>query len=232
MTQDQDNIRTMFDTMIDYLDANNGTWSGTPAFADAVTRAKAAVAAVDSAVDKQQTPMTGVTGDKASARNDLEEKTLEIADQLSAFAAKNGDHTMGAQVELTKSMLDKSQDNDLEQTAERIGNLANTNMAALADYGVTAADVTALTDLRTTFGGIKTGPRTATAERSTQTASLPQLINEVRSIFRNEIDKLITKFKTSNAEFYNGYFAARVIVNRPGTQKKATPPPPPTPPTP
>lgn len=47
----------MFDTTIDFLDANTATWSGRPAFADAVTRAKAAVAAIDSAVDKQQTPM-------------------------------------------------------------------------------------------------------------------------------------------------------------------------------
>lgn len=30
----------------------------------------------------------------------------------------------------------------------------------------------------------------------------------------NEIDKMVTRFKKSNAEFYNGYFAARVIVNR------------------
>lgn len=72
--------------------------------------------------------MTGVAGDKADARNALSEKTLEIADQLSALAAKTRDHTLGAQVELTKSSLDKQQDNDLEQTAERIGNLANTNM--------------------------------------------------------------------------------------------------------
>lgn len=25
---------------------------------------------------------------------------------------------------------------------------------------------------------------------------------------------MVTRFKKSNAEFYNGYFAARVIVNR------------------
>ena len=224
MTQDQDNIRTMFDTTIAYLDAHNATWTGKAAFVDAVTRAKAAIAAVDDAVDKQQTPTSGVTGDKASARTELEEKTLEIADQLSALAAKNGDQTMGAQVELTKSALDKAQDNDLEQIAERIGHLATTNMAALADYEVTAADVTALNALRLAFSDIKRGPRAATVERSTQTTSLPQLINAARSIFRNEIDKLMTKFKSSNAGFYNGYFAARVIINRPGTQKPATPP--------
>lgn len=95
----------MFDTTISFLDDNNTVWSGMSAFADAVTRAKTAVTAVDTAADKQQTPTTGIAADKADARNDLEVKTLVIASQLSALAAKNGDNDLGAQVELTKSSL-------------------------------------------------------------------------------------------------------------------------------
>ena len=44
--------------------------------------------------------------------------------------------------------------------------------------------------------------------------SLPQLIANVRGIFRNEIDKMMTLYRKANPDFYNGYFAARVIVNR------------------
>jgi hypothetical protein len=36
-------------------------------------------------------------------------------------------------------------------------------------------------------------PRQAAIGRKTQTDSLPQLIANVRSIFRNEIDKMVTK---------------------------------------
>ncbi|MGZ5522475.1 MAG: hypothetical protein ACXWF1_05000 [Chthoniobacterales bacterium] len=230
MTQDQDNIRTMFDTTVAFLDAHNAVWSGMTAFADAVTRVKAAVTAIDTAADKQQTPTTGVTGDKADARNDLEERVLEIADQLSALAAKSGDNTLGAQVEMTKSSLDKMQDSDLEQTAERVANLATANIAALAAYGVVAGDVTALSTAKTTFAGMKTAPRSAAVERSAQTTSIPQLIATARSIFRNELDKMVTKFKKTNNDFFNGYFAARVIVNKAATQAKkpATPPPAPS----
>lgn len=92
-------------------------------------------------------------------------------------------------------------------------------MAALADYGVAAADVTALDAARTAFAGMKTSPRETAAGRKAQTESLPQLIANVRGIFRNEIDKMMTRFKKSNADFYNGYFAARVIVNRAATHK-------------
>ena len=219
MTQDQDNITTMFQTTVQFLDAHNAVWSGTPAFADAVTRAKAGIAEIDAAADEQETPTTGITQDKGSVRDDLEEKLLELADQLSALATKTGDATMGAQVEMSKSSLDKMDDRTLEQTAERVGALATANIAALAAYGVVAADVTALDTARTTFAGMKTAPRDATSERKSKTMSLPTKIASVRSIFRNEIDKMATKKKKSDPDFYNGYFAARVIVNRAATQK-------------
>ncbi len=83
--------------------------------------------------------------------------------------------------------------------------------------------MTALNDARTAFSDIKTAPREATAQRSVQTASLPQLIATTRSIFRNEIDKLISRFRSTTADFYNGYFAARVIVNRAATRKPNPP---------
>src|SRR6266849_6425061 len=98
MNQDQDNIRTMFQTTLAYLDSNNSVWSAITAFADAVTRAKNGLDGIDSAADTQQTPTTGVTADKAQARIDLEDKTLAVADQVSAFAAKSGDNDLGAQV--------------------------------------------------------------------------------------------------------------------------------------
>jgi hypothetical protein len=216
----------MFETTINFLDDNNSVWSGTPAFADAVTRAKAGVVAIDTATDAQQTPTSGVTDDKAQARDELEEPLLAIADQLSALAVKNGDNDLAAKAEMTKSSLDKMTANDLEQAAERVAGLATANIAALADFDVIAADVTALNAARTAFVGIKDSPRQAAVGRKTQTLSLPQRIANVRSIFRNEIDKMVTKKKKANPDFYAGYFAARIIVNRAATHAAKKPAPP------
>ena len=219
MRKDQDNIRTMFDTAISFLDAHGDIWKNIAAFVDAVMRAKAGVQSIDTSSDKQQTPTTGVTQEKLDLRNDLEFKTLATADPLSAFAAKNGKHDLGAQVELTKSYLDKLQDSDLEQIAERVHDLANDNLQSLADYGITAATLTALDNARKAFLAKKTAPREKVAERKAETMSLRPSFANVRSIFRNEIDKLMTPFRLSNSEFYNGYFAARSIINQPATHE-------------
>ena len=75
-----------------------------------------------------------------------------------------GNHHLAAKVNVTKSSLDQMSDSDLEQTAERIGNLANDNITVLkTDYGVLGTDVTALDTARTTFASIKTSPREAAA---------------------------------------------------------------------
>jgi len=230
MTQDQDNIRMMFETTIAFLDTNNPVWIGVTAFADAVDRARTGIEAIDTSSDTQQKPTAGLTVDKAQLRSDLEDKTLPIADQLAALAAKNHDGDLAEQVRMTKSSLDQLGDNDLEQAAERIVLLANNNIAALAGYLIDNAVVAELETARTEFVGMKTAPREAAAQRKAQSQSLPQLIANVRSIFRNEIDKMMTPFKKSNPDFYRGYFAARVVIDRTGTHAPPTPPPAPTPP--
>jgi hypothetical protein len=66
-------------------------------------------------------------------------------------------------------------------------------------------------------------------DRSSQTTTLPDKIANVTSILRNRLDKLMTRFKKSNPEFYAGYLAARVIVDRGGAQAAAKPAPTPPP---
>lgn len=122
-------------------------------------------------------------------------------------------------------MLDQAQDDNLVQIAERIRDAANTNVGELSDYGVTASDVKTLTKAITTFSGMKAAPWTAKATKSGATQSVATLVQSARSLFRNQIDKLMTPFRRTNAEFYAGYLAARVIVDRGATQagSKRTP---------
>lgn len=231
MTQDQENTTSMFETTLAYLETNNPLWSGKAAIVDAVTEANNGVTAIRGAAAQQESPMSGIVDEKEQSRTDLEGRTLEIADQVAALAAKNADFGLAAQVHVTRSSLDQAQDDNLVQTAERVRDAANTNVAALGPYGVTAAEVKALATAITKFAGMKTAPRTAKAARSGATGSVASLISTTRSLFRNQIDKMMTPFRKSNPDFYTGYFAARVIVNRAATQgpPPASPPAPPKP---
>ncbi|HEY5297740.1 MAG TPA: hypothetical protein VIK59_07430 [Verrucomicrobiae bacterium] len=69
----------------------------------------------------------------------------------------------------------------------------------------------------------------AVAGRVGQTTTLPATIKSVTSILRNRLDKQMVMFKKSNPEFYAGYLAARVIVDRGGHSASSPTPPAPAP---
>ena len=227
MNRDQLNRTGMFSTVSAYMGTNQSLWSGVKAITDTVDVLNNGIADISGAAGKQQTPVTGAAAQKAQVRHGFEEQILFIADQLAALAEVKGDANLASQVELTLSSLDKLADDDLEETGQRIANLATANLAALADYSIAQTDVTQLNDLATQFHAAKTSPRSAVVGRASQTATLPDKIAEVTSILRNRLDKLMTRFKTSNPEFYAGYLSARVIVDRGGSGGST-----PTPPTP
>jgi hypothetical protein len=85
---------------------------------------------------------------------------------------------------------------------------------------VVDADLTAFSAAITMLEGVKDKPRESIVTRSVATVALPDTIGSVRGIYRNELDKMMTKFKASAPNFYSAYAAARVIVNRPETRKK------------
>jgi len=59
---------------------------------------------------------------------------------------------------------------------------------------------------------------------------LPGMIATLRSTLRRQLDRQMTAFRRSNGEFYAGYLAARVIVDRGGSGSKKPAPKPLTPP--
>jgi hypothetical protein len=223
MTQIQDDITTMFEATLQVLDQNSAAWNGRPAFADAVARAREGTTAIRDTTGRQQIPTTGVAEDKEAARTDLEDKMTVLAALLSAYAAKSGDHDLGARVEMTRSSVDRLSESDLVLTVTRIADTATANLGALEGYGVKSNQVTELTEARTKFEGMKGSPREAIVGRRVATMSLSTAIAAVRSIFRNEIDKMMLAFRTANQDFYNAYITARNVVNRgaPRTPKSA-----------
>ena len=204
----------MHSTVVDFMVRNIILWQGVKAISDTVAALKANNGVIAQKANQQETATDGAAAVKMQARRDLEDKILEIADQLFSVADKRKDLTLCAQVQLSLSALDGLDDEALEAKGKNVSALTTANLAALADHNVTQADVTALDGLVTKWGTMKTAPRTAIAIRSGQTKTLPQAISDNTSLLRNQLDKQMTKFKRTNPEFYGGYQAARVIVNR------------------
>jgi hypothetical protein len=223
MTQEQDNMTKMFEATNSALDGGKEFWEDIPAIADAVSRAETGTTAIREKAGDQAP--TGDTDAKAATKMALEEQMLHVADQLSALAAKTGDYLLAAKVDIMKSTADRLPDSDLLVFAKGVAKAAADNAAVLAtDYKIPAAELTALDALIAKFEGMKTAPRDATVLRRVATLSLPEAIVFVRGIYRNELDKMMTRFKKTQPDFYKAYFAARVVVHQAATHAPAKKP--------
>lgn len=218
------NRLAMVGATVAVLNENKNVWETTPAFVKAVTEVLAKMQAIQTESGKQQAPITGAAASKAQARDALEDSTLEIADQLSAFAEERADKKLAPQVEITRSALDKLSDEELEATAKRVASLATQNLGPLAEYMVTQDDITELVQLIGEFSLLKTAPRIAVVERSSSTNALPELSAEASRILRGRIDKMVSKFRNTHPEFVAKYRSARVIVDRVGSTTKSKAP--------
>lgn len=225
MTQIQEDRTTMFSTVAVYMDKNNTLWTPTKAVVATVADLKAGIALIKRKAEKQTAPTAGKTDDKAAVREELQDTVLVIGHQVSALAAVTKDAVLAAVVGFTRSDVVVLSGNDLDKLAKRVSAAALANLAALADYGILQEDVTALDALIEEFDGAKVGPRNAIVERAAETATLPDAISGTTDILRDRLDKLMTKFRKPNPEFYAGYQSARVVVNRGGNA--GTPPTPP-----
>jgi len=224
---------TMFKTVVGYLNEHNSVWTGRPPLAAAVQLFKDKIGEIDTAAQKQETPVSGATGDKAAARDELEEVLFIICEALGVLAHTSNDHDLRALVDVTPSSLDRFGDEDLSNRSTNVLARANAKMTELAALQVTQAHLDELNDALRAFQAAKAKPRTAVVERSVQTQSLSGLVREANDILRNQIDKLVNLFRRSNAEFVAGYRSARVVVDRVGRHAVSETPPanPPTPPT-
>jgi hypothetical protein len=100
-----------------------------------------------------------------------------------------------------------------DDIAQQIHDLGNTNVAALAPFGVTAPTITALQTRIDAYRAAIGSPRTAKAQKSTATDMLSDEFARADMILGDRIDGLIEQFKASGTTFYADYKNSRRIVN-------------------
>lgn len=113
------------------------------------------------------------------------------------------------------------------QSAERCQNIsatANTNIANLASYGVTAAKLTALNNAIATYNLLISKPRDTRAQGKTITGNLQTEFDAADEALV-QMDDLTGQI--TNAKFVGDYKNARIIVDTAASHASPTPPTPP-----
>jgi hypothetical protein len=232
MTDPQENKLSMFRATITVLDNNASQYAGVAALVTQVGNVHSSVDLIGQLVQIQGSPTTGVTVDKAALQQQMVDMTMRVAGALKAFASDTNNATLLHQADINKSTFTRARDDQRDDIAQQIHDLANTNIAALAPFGITAATLSALKTRIDAYIAAIGSPRVARVKIKTATEMLDAEISRVEMILNDRIDGLMEQFKDNGTPFYSDYQNARRIVDTGGPSAPPSPSTPPTPPTP
>jgi hypothetical protein len=137
---------------------------------------------------------------------------LPIAGAVHAYAVKSKNNELAAKTDFSLSDLMAGR---AEKSAERCQNIydaANTNLANLADYGVTAAKLALLKAAIAAYNLLITKPRDARVTGKTVTGNIDTEFDGLDESL-GIMDDLIPQFAPANQKFVDDYNNARRIVD-------------------
>lgn len=202
-----------------HLDANTTIIAAVPAFVTAFNKVKGFNAQIADAAGAQETPRTGIAKDKGTSKSTLAETVLIVAKPTRAFAVDTDNNQLREEVNYTFNKLMRLRDDQIAPRCQVIHDLAATNLAALAPYGITPEKLENLQNKIDSYLAETPKPRTARADRSIKTANLTELFRESKKALK-QMDDLIDNFAADHPEFVATYKNLREIDKPPSRPRK------------
>jgi hypothetical protein len=229
MRKHEENKLTMYKSVLTDLDSNKSKTDTVAAFAEPIMEFRTTVQAIESKTSQMDNAITGKTSTKLKAEDELIRVLLPIAAALYTYGRKQNNAEISEKVKVQESYLRRMRDTELVIKARSIHALAVANVGSLGDYGITDVKVDDLSDKIENYNTSLGQRESGTAVRSGARLSLTELFAKADDILENSLDPLMELLRETFTEFYNEYFAARVIKDLGIVHE---PEPPPTPPTP
>ena len=201
------------------------------AFADGYTDFGTHLQNIQSLGQTQAQGAGGIAQDKQQLREAMCNAAVGIASAVRAYAVKVKNNQLASLVDFSLTDLMGGRDTASAEKCQQVHDAANANVANLANYGVTAAKITALQQAITAYKAIIESPRQARAAGKTATDQLSSEFDATDLALNEEMDNLVGQFQSTNAKFVSDYNNARTIIDAAASHQSqpAQPTPPPTP---
>lgn len=204
----------MFDTTNSYLDDNSAVWTSIPKFIELKTKFSGLITLVEQAAGDQQKAQMFLGKNKTQLKKTVATKTDILNDALEAMALINGDETLAARMSDNFSELYRLRNLDfMPKVAEVIQAVDNNTLELTTNYGITQEQIDDLKADADHFAELNGMPRAYQVASVQASKELDSLFAEINEVLTNGLDKMVSIFRRRNANFYNGYQAARIVVD-------------------
>ena len=213
MNAKQESKLNMFRATQKHCTDNAAIIATIPAFQAAVNSLNSKIASIIATAQQEDLITKGITIDKAEAKKTLCQLGADVAAPIIAYAAATKNNQLLKEVSFTYSDLFKTKDDQLAPRCKNIHDAAQTNLAALTAYGISAATVTTLQNTIDNYQSKVPDPRNAAAQKVTIRTNLKNLIKEADTVLKLQMDKTIVGLKTTHPDFVSTYKSNRVILD-------------------
>ena len=211
MTNSHENKLTMYEAVHSLLEANKEKTAGLPAFAGSIASFRESVQSIKGKSREVDEAATGRTAAKNQAEDELVSVVIPVASALFVHAGAQKDLPLREKASVSETSLRRLRDTELASKASSMLSLANERATALGTYGITPAMLNDLQVKITTFSGAIGERESGVAERVGARVNLFELFDVADKTLSEELDPLMELVRGSQRQFYNEYFAARVI---------------------
>lgn len=213
MNKDQNNRLDMYEAVHTYLDANTDKWNGVPVLITFKNELSDLLSNIREHQDNQEAAKVFLGANKTNQKRFVSEKADILNDALEAYAAIEGNAELEQKAAKSFSDLNRLRNQDFVTIITETITLLEQHLEALADYGVTADQITDLKNTFDQFLMLQGQPRQYRIAGKQATLNLAELFENTSALLANKMDKVMKRFKRTDTNFFNGYEAARVIVN-------------------
>jgi len=224
MTDEQSNQLDMYLVVNTFYTVNQATIDVVVALQAGFGNLNTNINLINKSAANQSTNPTGVTQNKTNLRTNLDTLTYAILQPATAWAIAANDPALEAEFKYAPSDIERIKDDIICNFCQFRLNLISDNLAAMADFGITAPLLASWETAINDYNKVLSAPREAVIVRSSSTNTLKNLFTQTQALFRNTLDPLMVPFKTSDPDLYFEYQKARIVIDR-GNQGPTPPPP-------
>ena len=196
-----------------YLDTNNATWSTIPIINTFKTKLDDLILGIKEQMKATGETTKGLTLSKNELKEQISIKTAILSGALSAYASVSENQDLLKNGDFSKSDIMDIRDAELPERVTFLIDLLNTHLTALADYGITEAQVTDLITSVDDFRDLVGQPRLKRSQANLSKKAITEHLESALELLNKQLDKVMLQFQFSNPSFYEGYKKARVIVD-------------------
>lgn len=220
MTRTETNKLTMFHAVDAVLVAHQPVIDAFAPLGEAVTNFRTNLNGITSR-NLEHSKTRGLTAAKRNALDVMADNGYSIANALFTLGRKIKDEELKTTCRFAKSDFMHFSEPELEKCCTKLLELAQKHATDLAIYKISNEKITNLQASLETYRKKSDIKDEKSAGSKAAREVLYQLFNSIDETLKEDLDRLMEMVKSDNVDFYNKYFAARVIKDIGGSHSKS-----------